>query len=262
MGAPYREPVRYRLLGVHVDALTIPDMHALIARAVTTRERLTIVSQNLHSVYTLHHDPTLREMQARATHIRIDGMPLILAGRLLGYPLHTRHRTGWMDWLDPFMREAVARGWRLYYLGSRPGVAEAGGERLRESYPGLQIVVHHGHFDMTPGSAELARVLADIERARADVLIVGMGMPRQETFLLHHGDRLSPPVCLTSGAALDYVAGAIRTPPRWLGPIGLEWLYRLASEPRRLWRRYLVEPWFVARLLLQDALARASQGRR
>jgi N-acetylglucosaminyldiphosphoundecaprenol N-acetyl-beta-D-mannosaminyltransferase len=95
-------------------------------------------------------------------------------------------------------------------------------------------------------------VLELIRQHNPDVLIVGMGMPRQERWLLANHDKLAAPVLLTSGAAIDYVAGEIPTPPRWLGPLGLEWLYRLASEPRRLWRRYLLEPWFAVALFVRD----------
>lgn len=245
-------PPRYELLGVHVDAMTIDDMQALIADAIASRERLTIVSQNLHSVYTVHRDATLREMQRRATYVRIDGIPLVWFGRRLGYPIEARHRTGWMDWIDRFMADAARNGWRVFYLGSKPGVAELGAEKLRARHAGLSLEVHHGHFSMEPDGEDLAEVLATIARAEPDVLIVGMGMPRQERFVLRHGERLPAPVVLTSGAAMDYVAGVLPTPPRWLGPLGLEWLYRLASEPRRLWRRYLVEPWFAVGLFLRD----------
>lgn len=251
------KPQRYRLLGVHVDAMTIDDMHALIGHAIDARERLTIVSQNLHSVYTIHRDATLRALQQRPdAYVRIDGIPLVWFGRWLGYPLDRRHRTGWMDWMDPFMETAAQRGWRVFYLGSKPGVADAGADRLRNRHPGLHLDVHHGHFPLETGASELDAVLESIRHAQPDVLIVGMGMPRQETFVLHHGDRIGVPVTLTSGAAMDYVAGTIPTPPRWLGPIGLEWLYRLIAEPRRLWRRYLVEPWFAIGLFARDLLRR------
>lgn len=254
-------PNRYRMLGSHVDSMTIPDMHALIGHAVATRQRLTMVSQNVHSIYTLHHDPDLRAMQQSATFVRIDGMPIIVIGRLLGYPLEARHRTGWMDWLDPFMTEAGMRGWRLFYLGSRPDAAALGEARLRERYPDVHLTVHHGHFDMEPAGADVEAVLAVIADAQPDVLIVGMGMPRQEAFLRRFGERITAPVRLTSGAALDYVAGVIPTPPRWLGRLGVEWLYRLLSEPRRLWRRYLVEPWFVFRLAIRDLIWRPDRSR-
>ncbi len=249
----------HRLLGVRVSAMTVPQMHALIDDAVRRRERFMMVSQNLHSVYTVHRDAHLRRAQELATRIRIDGIPIVYFGRMLGLPVAPIHRTGWMDWLDPFMRTAVERGWRVHYVGSKPGIAARGAEILRDRYPGLAIETDHGYFPLEPGAAAFEAVVERLQQTRPDVLIVGMGMPRQERFLLHVYDRVDVPVLLTAGACIDYVAGVIPVPPRWLGVLGLEWLYRLASEPRRLWRRYLVEPWFAVGLFVRDLVGRRSR---
>lgn len=245
----------HRLLGVRVSAMTVPQMHDLIDDAVTRRERFMMVSQNLHSVYTVHRDEHLRRAQELATRIRIDGIPIVYFGRMLGLPLAPKHRTGWMDWLDPFMRTAVERGWRVHYVGSKPGIADRGGEILRERYPGLVIETDHGYFPLEPGEAAFEAVVDRVRTNAPDVLIVGMGMPRQERFLLHVYDRVDVPVLLTAGACIDYVVGVIPVPPRWLGVLGLEWVFRLVSEPRRLWRRYLLEPWFAVGLFFRDVLA-------
>ncbi len=104
-------------------------------------------------------------------------------------------------------------------------------------------------------------VVEKINAFRPHVLMVGMGMPRQERWILHRFDELDANAILQSGACFDYVAGAIPTPPRWLGRFGLEWLYRLACEPVRLWRRYLVEPWLVGAWLVRDLLRRLGRPR-
>lgn len=254
--------VDYHLLGVRVSAMTIPQMHAQIDDAVRSRARFVMVSQNLHSVYTVHRDAELRRAQDLATRIRIDGIPIVYFGRLLGLPLTSAQRTGWMDWLDPFMRTAVERGWRLHYVGSEPGIAARGAEILRERYPGLCIETDHGYFPLEPGHPEFEAVLEHVRASDPDVLIIGMGMPRQERFMLEVAPRVGVPVLLTAGACIDYVAGVIPVPPRWLGALGLEWAYRLASEPRRLWRRYLIEPWFALGLFLHEfAKQRFARGR-
>ena len=244
--------IDHHLLGVRVSAMTIPQMHEQIHAAVESRSRFVMVSQNLHSVYTVHRDPELRRAQDLATRIRIDGIPIVYFGRLLGLPLTSAQRTGWMDWLDPFMRTAVERGWRVHYVGSKPGIAARGAEILRQRYPGLSMETDHGYFPLEPGHAEFEAVVAHVRATDPDVLIIGMGMPRQERFMLQVAQRVDVPVLLTAGACIDYVAGVIPVPPRWLGALGLEWAYRLASEPRRLWRRYLVEPWFAIGLFLRE----------
>lgn len=177
-------------------------------------------------------------------------MALVFLGKLLGLPLRREQRVTYVDWIDPLMAEAAQRGWRVFYLGSQPGIAERGAKILQEKFSGLQIATAHGYFDANPDSQENQAVLTAIKIYQPHVLMVGMSMPRQEHWVLDNLDSLCANVILPSGAAIDYIAGAVPTPPRWAGRLGLEWLFRLIAEPKRLGRRYLVEPWFVLRLLL------------
>lgn len=253
-----RSPFRCRLLGVEVDALTVDDLHRMIDRAVRHGTTTVIAHLNLHGAYLHAREPAMKELLADADAVHIDGMALVAWGRLLGHPLRRAHRITYMDWVDPLMAEATARGWRVFYLGSRPGVAEKGAAVLRNRHPGLQIVTRHGFFDACKASAENAEVLAEIARYRPHVLMVGMGMPRQERWILENRDALAAHAILPCGACMDYVAGALSSPPRWMGRVGLEWLFRLVSEPRRLARRYLVEPWHLAGRMLEDVRERVA----
>ena len=239
----------YSLLGIWVNALTISDLNALIAEAVEKGERWVIANHNLNSLRLYHEDPKMREFYARSDYIHVDGMPLILLGRLLKLPLRREHRVTYADWIYPLMAEAAQQGWRVFYLGSKPGVAQQGAEILSEKYAGLEIATADGYFDARPDSADNQAILEMINSYQPQVLMVGMGMPRQEHWLVDNLDRLRVNAILPAGAAMDYVAGAVPTPPRWAGRWGLEWLFRLISEPKRLWRRYLVDPWFVLKLL-------------
>jgi N-acetylglucosaminyldiphosphoundecaprenol N-acetyl-beta-D-mannosaminyltransferase len=247
---------RVTLLGVEVEPLTMADLNALIAQAATENRRSIIANHNLHSVYLYHHDPKMRVFYERASHIHVDGMPLVFLGRLLRLPLRREHRVSYVDWIRPLMSEAARQGLRVFYVGSRPGIADEGAAELRRDLPDLQIDTRHGYFAATAGEAN-TQVLAGIRAFRPHILMVGMGMPRQEHWILDNLDDLNVPVILTAGACMDYVAGAIPTPPRWMGRWGLEWLHRLASDPIRLWTRYLVEPWFVLRLFIQDLFAKS-----
>lgn len=252
----------YELLGVKVHPLTMDDLHEIIAGAIAAREKTIIVSQNLHSVYVYNRDARMRELHARADYMRIDGMPLVWLGRLLGYPLRIEHRVTWVDWLKPLMTVAATNGWRVFYLGSAPGVAERGAKRLQSELPELQIAVAHGYFDARPGSEENKRVIELIEAFDTDILIVGMGMPRQEHWILDNLDRIRASAILTSGACMDYYAGVVSTPPRWMGKVGLEWFYRFMGNPRRFARRYFVEPWVVPPLFVRDLVTLWRQRRR
>lgn len=166
-----------------------------------------------------------------------------------------------MDILPSLLDMAAQEKWKIYYIGGKPGVADRAAAILSERYPGLQMHREHGYFDFSPGSQEVAELIQRVNQAQPDILLVGMGMPRQEKFLLRHGESLNATVLLTCGAALDYVAGEIPMAPRWLSAIGLEWLFRLLAEPRRMWQRYLVEPLHLIQPLLQDFRSRTKEAR-
>jgi len=244
--------MRVTLLGVVVDPLMIAELNECIAKAVDQGERWIIANHNLHSVYLYHRDPKMRAFFAKAQVVHIDGMSLVYWARVLGYPVTKQHRVTYVDWVHPLMATAAAEGWRVFYLGGKPGVAARAAEKLRQQYPGLVLETRHGYFTPEENDA----VLEEITRFQPHVLMVGMGMPRQEHWVLDNLERISANAILTAGACFDYVAGVIPTPPRWMGRMGLEWLYRLWSEPRRLARRYLLEPWFLVPLALKDLSAR------
>ncbi|OKH38522.1 glycosyltransferase [Calothrix sp. HK-06] len=244
----------YQFLGVQLNALSIPELNSLIDEAVQKNRKWIIANHNLHSLYIYHNDPKMRAFYAKAEYTHIDSMPLVLVGKLLGFPLKREQRVTYADWVWPLMEEASRKNWRVFYLGSKPGVAEKGANILRQKYPGLQIACTDGYIDVRKNSKENLATIDAINAYQPHILMVGMSMPRQEHWILDNLDRLSVNSILTSGACLDYVAGAVPTPPRWMGKLGLEWLYRLSSEPKRLWKRYLVEPWFLSKLLLLEIL--------
>ncbi|MBT8400866.1 MAG: WecB/TagA/CpsF family glycosyltransferase, partial [Rhodothermia bacterium] len=174
--------------------------------------------------------------------------------RIAGVPLERDKRVTYVDWLDPLMRTCRDHGFRVFSLGGKPGVGERAAAVLRDRHTGLDISARHGYFDVTPGSAENEDVLSAIEEYRSDVLIVGMGMPRQEHWIMGNLNRVEAKVILPAGACMDYVAGVVPTPPRWAGQLGVEWLFRLVAEPGRLGRRYLFEPWALLPLLGKDVI--------
>jgi N-acetylglucosaminyldiphosphoundecaprenol N-acetyl-beta-D-mannosaminyltransferase len=246
-----RDAVSFFGLTLHPKSL--PEMSELVERGIRERQKWIIANHNLHSVYLFHKHARFRDFYGNAHWTYVDGMPLVALARLYGYPLQREQRVTNADWTRPLMKRAAERGWRVFNVGSPRDVAERGAAELRKLYPTLQFEVSDGYFDATPGSAENEALLQRINAYRPDILMVGMGMPRQEFWTQENYDRVEAHIILSSnGAALDYVAGAIPTPPRWAGRIGLEWLFRLLSEPRRLFSRYLIEPWYLLILLALD----------
>ncbi len=238
------------LLGVEVNPFTISQLNNLITQAVIHNKKWIIANHNLHSIYLYHREPEMRQIYALAKVIHIDSMPLLQWGKLLGYPLEKDQRVTYVDWLSPLLSLAEKQNWRVYYLGGKPGVAATAAGMLKKNFPGLTVQTYHGYFQKN--GSENEKVIEAIRSFHPHILMVGMGMPIQEKWIVQNLDQLSVNVILTVGACFDYIAGAIPSPPRWMGRMGLEWLYRLISEPGRLWRRYLVEPWFLLPFLIND----------
>ena len=161
-----------------------------------------------------------------------------LAARLLS-GRHPR-RTTPPEWVFDIARGVAKRGGSIYMLGGEKTAAVLASERLSIA-TGVRIAgVRDGFFDHARGSGDNAVLLAEINAARPDVLFINMGMPRQERWLYDHWDQLDTPVAITAGALVDHLAGRVRRPPKWVADMGLEWLVRLAVEPSRLWRRYVL----------------------
>ncbi|WP_026332603.1 WecB/TagA/CpsF family glycosyltransferase [Deinococcus apachensis] len=241
-----------KVLGVSVNTMRISDLHSVITKTVLNNSNTIIANHNLHSIALFHRDEELRRFYASVEYIHIDGMSLVKWGQLLGGSLREDHRVTYVDWIHPLMRFAAENGWRVYCVGGKPGVGEKAAEVLREEIPELQIWTHHGYFDTTTDSVENKQVVEEINTVAPHILLVGMGMPRQEKWIKANRAALKVHVVLPAGACMDYVAGAVPTPPRWMGRMGLEWLYRLYSEPKRLAGRYLVEPWTLVPLMARD----------
>jgi N-acetylglucosaminyldiphosphoundecaprenol N-acetyl-beta-D-mannosaminyltransferase len=245
----------YRFLGIRVNRLGIRELSALVEQAISTKGKIVIAGHNLHSLYVFHQDDKMRQFHDRfVDYVHIDGMGIVLLGRVLGHPLRRQDRVTFLDWIDPLLQEGNRRRWRIFYLGRRPEICERVPEVLRHIWPDLTFRSAHLDNEGRPENLIDDSVLENISEFQPGLLLVGMGNPRQERWILDNYERINANVILTCGAAMDYVAGAVNSPPRWAGRYGIEWLFRLVDEPRHLWRRYLVEPWHILWLLLLEGV--------
>lgn len=246
-------PRRIRLLGGEVDLMTRQDLFQVFADAVSRARdggpSVLVANHNLHSLKLVAQDDRMAAFYGRADRVQIDSMPLVFWGRLLGRDTARVHRLTYLDWRERFWTDAVAQGWRVYHLGCAPGVGDRALAAIRANFPGVVADGRHGFFDPERDTPE---VLAEIAAFGPDVLMVGMGMPRQEHWILANLHRLPPCLILPVGGALAYEAGEVATAPRWTGRLGVEWLWRFATEPRRLFHRYFVEPWALWPQALRD----------
>ena len=172
---------------------------------------------------------------------------------MLGHPLP--EKISGADLILPLMEVAARKQWRVYFLGAGPGVAEKAAEAVRKMC-GTQVVgCDSPRVSVEPEAAENAAAIEKLRAARPDVVLVALGAPKQEIWMHRCLGQYAPAVALGIGAGLDFLAGTVKRAPKWMSSNGLEWAYRLAREPRRMWRRYLVnDPRFL--LILARTLQR------
>jgi N-acetylglucosaminyldiphosphoundecaprenol N-acetyl-beta-D-mannosaminyltransferase len=250
-----REGERIRLLGQVMDKVRPEEVMHQLETWVEAGVKAVIANHNLHSLHLIRTEPRLAEFYARADLVQIDSTPLIAFGRLVGRGTRRKHRSTYLDWREHFWSLADRKGWRVMFIGGAEGVADAAADRLKTRYCRVELAVQSGYFDATSGSEDNRRLVAGVTEFAPQVLLVGMGMPRQEIWIADHLDALPDCVVLNVGAAFDYEAGVQKAAPRWMGQMGLEWLYRLAVDPRRLFHRYCVEPWYLMGPVMDDLKA-------
>ncbi len=240
---------RVHIGGVPVDGLTMREAVNAIDALVAAGQGGSVFTPNVDHVVEYQDNAALRDAYAAVSLSLADGMPVVWAARMLGRSVP--EKVSGSDLIDPLVRRGAERGWRVLLLGGGEGVAARAGERMVARHPGLQVVgTLSPRIDMRRPPAERQELLATVRAARPHVVLVALGAPKQELWIHESRSALAPAVLLGIGASLDFVAGSVRRAPLWVSRNGLEWLYRLAREPRRLWRRYLVrDPRFLGVLL-------------
>lgn len=222
------------------------ELLAFLFAARSGGEQAILAGANLHGLYMFETEPEYRALLERpSTIVLVDGMPVIWLMRLLGHRVRADHRTTWVDWFEDALARAARENRSVHILGHTEVMLDRGIAQARARWPTLTISGSDGFFDVEDEASCLGRVEA-INRRRPDFLFVGMGMPRQEIFVARYADRIEAPLIGLAGAAFAYFAGDQATAPRWMGRLGLEWLYRMGKDPRRLAGRYLVEPGLLA----------------
>lgn len=245
-------PRRLFLGGIRVDAFDQEQLMTALDEAILSEQKLLVFNHNLHSLYLYEKDKEFARAYRSASLVYIDGVPVLWLCRLAGLPVTPSHRITFLDCFESLLAQAADRGWRVFYLGSSEAVQQEGLAKLRERFAHLDIRGRNGFFEKEEASVK--QVIREINEYRPDILFIGMGMPTQERWLEQYFPSLQAGVVMTSGATLDYVTGHAYRPPAWAGPLGLYGVMRLFSEPKRLWRRYLLEPLYLLPVLLPRLL--------
>lgn len=239
---------RVDVLGVRISAIDMDMALDEIERWITVRESHYVCVTGVHGVMESQADPELREIHNRSGLTTPDGMPMVWAGRRAGATWMSR--VYGPDLMLAVCERAAGRGWTSYFYGGKEGVPEQLAARLRARFPGLAVVGTESPPFRALSPEEDEAVVRRINEAAPDLLWIGLSTPKQERWMSSHVGRIGAPAILGVGAAFDIHAGTLRQAPVWIQRRGLEWLYRLYREPRRLWRRYVsIIPRFVVAIL-------------
>jgi N-acetylglucosaminyldiphosphoundecaprenol N-acetyl-beta-D-mannosaminyltransferase len=242
---------RVTLFGLQIDCLTLDDTVDLVEQFVRAGSLHQQVSVNVDKAVKASHDPALRDLINRSDLVNADGAPIVWASRLLGRAVP--ERVSGIDLMLALIARAERVGHRVYFLGARPDVVRALVARLGREHPRLAIA---GARDGYWRPDEEADVVRGIAAARPDIVFIALPSPRKEAFIDAWGERMGAPFVMGVGGSFDVYAGHVRRAPGWLQRLGGEWLFRLVQEPRRMWRRYLVDDMQFVPLLLRELLRR------
>ena len=239
------------LLGVPLALTDYEETLEWIDATIAHRQRGYLCVAAVHTVMLCQEDPELREAVLNASFTVPDGQPLVWAMNAMGEELS--HRVYGPDLMEKACERAARTGARMYLYGGRnQGALVQLALNLRKRFPGLRIVGGYAPPYRELTGEETDAIVNEINRSKADIVWVGIGAPKQEKWMARMRDRLDAPVLIGVGAAFDFHAGLVAQAPPWMQKLGLEWLFRLATEPRRLWRRYArYNPLFIRGFALQ-----------
>lgn len=240
---PNREPMsafvappRVNVLGVGISVLNLDSAVDTLARALAAGQRGYVTVTGVHGVIESQSDPQLRVIHNRSLLSTPDGMPMVWMGRLRGF--REMDRVYGPDLMERILEWSRGSGATHYFFGGNTGVAEELKAKLEMRYPGIRIVGTHTPPFRPLNDSELAALAAELDRLKPDFFWVGLSTPKQERFMAAHLDRLNVRIMVGVGAAFDFHAGRVAQAPRCIQRSGLEWLYRLTKDFKRLWPRY------------------------
>lgn len=230
---------RLKFMNTEVDNLTMDEALDAIDALIKKNNNSYVVTPNVDHIVQLETNRELQDVYANAALILTDGKPLLWIAKWYGTPI--KEKLSGSDLFPLLCERAAKRGYKMFFLGAAEGVAAKAAENLAKRYQGLQVVgTYSPPFGFEKNQEEMEKIISMVKEAKPDILIVGLGCPKQEKFMYHHCKELEVPISFGLGASFDFEAGNIKRAPRWMANHGLEWLFRITQDPKRMARRYLV----------------------
>lgn len=239
-----------KFMNTEVDNLTMDETLVEIDKLIQENKNAYVVTPNVDHIVQLERGGELCKAYKDADLILTDGKPLIWISKWYGTPI--KEKISGSDLFPLLCKMAAEKGYTMYFLGAAEGVAAKAAENLMKKYKGLNVVgTYSPPYGFEKDEVELAKIEKMINEVHPHILIVGLGCPKQELFILHNKDRLGVPLSLGLGASLDFEAGNIKRAPKWMADHGLEWLFRITQDPKRMAKRYLVDDLLILELAIK-----------
>lgn len=231
---------RMKFMNTEIDNLTMQETLQAINQLIQENKSAYVVTPNVDHIVQLETNRELQEVYKNAALILTDGKPLLWIANWYGTPI--KEKISGSDLFPLLCNMAAAKGYKMFFLGAAEGVAKRAAENLTMKYKGLQVVgTYSPPFGFENNKNEMDKIKNMIKASKPDILIVGLGCPKQEKFMYHHCKELGVPISFGLGASFDFEAGNIKRAPRWMANHGLEWLFRITQDPKRMAKRYLVD---------------------
>ncbi|ELC8348631.1 WecB/TagA/CpsF family glycosyltransferase [Clostridium perfringens] len=231
---------RMNFLNIEVDNLTMNEAIDRAEELIIKKKPSYVVTPNVDHIVKLENDKEFQEVYKNADLILTDGMPLIWISKIKGNPI--KEKISGSDFFPKLCERAAEKDYSIFLLGAAEGVATKAAKNLKEKYAGLNIVgTYSPSYGFEKKDDEIKMIIEMINKAKPDILAVGLGAPKQEKFLHKYRNDLNVPISLAIGASIDFEAGNINRAPKWMQNCGLEWFYRLCKEPKRMFKRYIID---------------------
>lgn len=231
---------RIKFMNTCIDNLTMSETLNEIDKLIQKKNCSYVVTPNVDHIVRLEKDEELQKVYKNASLILTDGKPLIWISKWYKTPI--KEKISGSDLFPRVCQLAANKNYTMYLLGAAEGVADTAARNLMKKYPGLNVVgTYTPPFGFEKNEQEMNKIKTQIQEVHPDILIVGLGCPKQEKFMYYHCKELGVPISFGLGASIDFEAGNIKRAPKWMSNHGLEWLYRFSKEPKRLFKRYFVD---------------------
>lgn len=241
---------KMKFLNTKIDNITMNEAIIRIDNLIKNKRQSYIVTPNVDHIVRLESDSEFKNAYDNADLVLTDGMPLIWISKLLKCKI--KEKVSGADLLPQVCKLASFNGYKVFLLGAAPGIAEKAGANLKCKFEGLNICgCYSPKLRFEDDEVEIKKIIDLINKEKPDILALALGTPKQEKFIYRYKDKIDVGVTLNIGAAVDFQAGAVRRAPIWMQNSGLEWFYRLLKEPKRMFKRYLIDDLKILKIVFK-----------